>query len=466
MSNTIVSDTFTRSNVASGWGTATDGNTWTQVRGVQALAVTSNEGTMTQQTNTNSGFMALSSGTAAQAETLVRFKVDSLTSIAGVGLRFVDSNNWYAAVIGNTSQTIEIRKDVAGTFSTVTGASASFTYSTNTFYWMRFRAVGTSLRAKIWADGSSEPSSWTISGTDSSISAAGRYGIVASPAATAKVCTFDHFSVNDATTQSDISSRFNLALLKDIASRLRLRSADQLKDVVTRFRLRSADRLKDISSRFVLISGGTQVLKDVASRFRLRSADQLKDVGTRFRLRSADQLKDVASRFRLRSADQTKDTSTRFRLSAQQIKDIASRLRLRSADQLRDIAARLRLMSANQIKDIASRLRLMSASQLKDVSARLRLRSADQARDIVVRFRQMSASQLRDIAARLRLRSADHLSDVRGRFILAGVVVPQVPGIATLSDSLHGAASIGDVLVDQATAGDVAVGVVTLSDQA
>ena len=46
------------------------------------------------------------------------------------------------------------------------------------------------------------------------------------------------------------------------------------------------------------------------------------------------------------------------------------------------------------------------------------------------------------------------------------IVIQQVPGVATLSDGLHGAASIQDMLVDRATAGDVSVGSVALSDQA
>lgn len=57
---------------------------------------------------------------------------------------------------------------------------------------------------------------------------------------------------------------------------------------------------------------------------------------------------------------------------------------------------------------------------------------------------------------------------VFGGTIILTVAPPVLaqPGIATLSDGLHGAASISDVLVDRATAGDVEVGSVTISDQA
>src|SRR6266581_3184236 len=163
---------------------------------------------------------------------------------------------------------------------------------------------------------------------------------------------------------NDIATRFRLAKLNDIKTRFRLMSANQLKDIASRFRLgvlkdvstrfRLA-KLMDISTRFILAISN-QSIRDIASRFRLMSANQLKDVATRFRLAK---LKDIASRFRLMSANQLKDIAIRFRLmSASQLKDIATRFRLKSADQLKDIATRLRLMSANQLKDVKTRLRL------------------------------------------------------------------------------------------------------------
>lgn len=49
-------------------------------------------------------------------------------------------------------------------------ASTSYSASANTFYWVRIRRNGSDLKGKIWQDGNSEPASWTLSTTDTSIS--------------------------------------------------------------------------------------------------------------------------------------------------------------------------------------------------------------------------------------------------------------------------------------------------------
>jgi hypothetical protein len=121
-------DTFARQNVASGsWGTATDGQVWSQVRGIQTLDVTGNAGRMTWNTNATTGIMALGTNVAVDAEGLVRFNVSTATDLAGISLRFIDSNNFYSCVVGNTTKTNTFSKDVASAFSTV-GTAVTFTY--------------------------------------------------------------------------------------------------------------------------------------------------------------------------------------------------------------------------------------------------------------------------------------------------------------------------------------------------
>lgn len=44
---------------------------------------------------------------------------------------------------------------------------SAWNYLANTTYWVRFQVNGTTQRAKVWTDGSSEPAGWTVSGTDS-----------------------------------------------------------------------------------------------------------------------------------------------------------------------------------------------------------------------------------------------------------------------------------------------------------
>ncbi len=67
--------------------------------------------------------------------------------------------------------TMALQKVVSGSVTSL--GSASFTVVQGTVYGLKFYAVGTSIKVKIWDTGGSEPGSYTFSVTDSSISAAG-----------------------------------------------------------------------------------------------------------------------------------------------------------------------------------------------------------------------------------------------------------------------------------------------------
>lgn len=62
----------------------------------------------------------------------------------------------------------------ASGFSYNSLATASFSFTTGTGYKLRFRVVGTTVQAKLWAATDTEPSSWTMNVTDSSVTAAGQ----------------------------------------------------------------------------------------------------------------------------------------------------------------------------------------------------------------------------------------------------------------------------------------------------
>lgn len=121
------------------------------------------------------------------------------TSHAGVFVRRTGANSaenaYYASfrTDGSFNRTIfSIRKHVAGSSSNVS-ADTGVTWDINTRYWVRLRAIGTSLKAKFWEDGSAEPSSWNVDTTDSDVTGSGYVGLFAydqngDPA-------FDYFSV-------------------------------------------------------------------------------------------------------------------------------------------------------------------------------------------------------------------------------------------------------------------------------
>lgn len=114
---------------------------------------------------------------------LIRPNADSGTTDNAIGviLRGSGDNSTktgYRAVLNSNSagsrDRIEISKWVAGSFTFL--ANATFSWATGTNYWLRFRARGTSLKAKVWAEGAAEPGSWNVTTTDSSVSGPGKSG--------------------------------------------------------------------------------------------------------------------------------------------------------------------------------------------------------------------------------------------------------------------------------------------------
>jgi predicted phosphodiesterase len=53
----------------------------------------------------------------------------------------------------------------------------NMTIDPNVWYWVRFRAVGTAIKCRVWADGSSEPGTWGLEVTDGNVTAAAPVGI-------------------------------------------------------------------------------------------------------------------------------------------------------------------------------------------------------------------------------------------------------------------------------------------------
>lgn len=70
---------------------------------------------------------------------------------------------------------LSIGRYVAGAYAQVAELAGS--YATDTWYWMRFRANGNDLKAKIWQEHTSEPGAWSIETTDSNNPNGGFVGI-------------------------------------------------------------------------------------------------------------------------------------------------------------------------------------------------------------------------------------------------------------------------------------------------
>lgn len=128
-------------------------------------------------------------GSVADVELLAKVRSDTKTDASTYPCLMVrgsgsaaSENGYVCGIRRDGSGQLAIIQYVAGTGTVpaVTGANSTrIDWSTNTWYWIRFRAIGTSLKARYWADGSAEPSTWDIDVTDSDVTGAGYAGVFA-----------------------------------------------------------------------------------------------------------------------------------------------------------------------------------------------------------------------------------------------------------------------------------------------
>lgn len=157
----LVWDSVTRLNVASGFGTASGGQTYTQT-GTGATAVSGNEATISN--TTGDVHMQAGSATGTDMDGSDRFQLSASSISAGMELRYTDANTFYRLVVSTTAITISIR--VAGIDYQI--ATAAVSISTGIYYWMRFRVTGNGpvlSFGKVWLDGTSEPATWNVTGS-------------------------------------------------------------------------------------------------------------------------------------------------------------------------------------------------------------------------------------------------------------------------------------------------------------
>lgn len=168
-------DTFAGRTSSSGWGNASDGQQW--VGNGSFCTVGSNEGSAFASTGLPQ-FPDQTLGTRTPVDVEVLFRV----SLGGANTAYCFFRNQDAQWLGNAyrvqfgSSAFKLQS-VSG-FTATDIASVASSPNTSLFYWVRARVVGNVLSAKYWQDGTTEPASWTITGTSSTYSGGGRVGFV------------------------------------------------------------------------------------------------------------------------------------------------------------------------------------------------------------------------------------------------------------------------------------------------
>jgi hypothetical protein len=180
-------DPFDRTT-SNGWG-----GTWT-IAGGGVASNYSTDGTKGSITLTSTAVSRYATTTGVPFAEVAPYAESILARIATSALatggaqngylvaRYVDVNNYYDVRLAfNTNQTITIglEKNVAGVTTVLVAQTtvAGLTHVANDFYWVRLDVTGSTLRARAWADGGTEPGSWQVTATDTTFTAAGLVGV-------------------------------------------------------------------------------------------------------------------------------------------------------------------------------------------------------------------------------------------------------------------------------------------------
>ncbi|MEO8697581.1 MAG: hypothetical protein ABI658_29035, partial [Acidimicrobiales bacterium] len=103
--------------------------------------------------------------------------------------------NGYFVSFDMGANQLRLKKTSSSTETTL--VSSAFTFSANTTYRVRMQIYGSTLRARIWADGTAEPSTWPLATTDSTHTS-GRAAMSITASATREVYV-DEYYVNPLT---------------------------------------------------------------------------------------------------------------------------------------------------------------------------------------------------------------------------------------------------------------------------
>jgi RHS repeat-associated protein len=174
--------------VADGWGSADTGGSWSGTTADHDVASGIGTVALTSATNRNA---YLTSVSLRDLDVLVKVRVDRLAVtndlFTWLYLRRQDSNNYYQARLTfttNAKTVVSLVETDAGTTTVLGAATTSLPHTTTDWYWLRASLTGTTttvFKARVWKDGTTEPSAWTIERTDTTpptaLQSAGHIGI-------------------------------------------------------------------------------------------------------------------------------------------------------------------------------------------------------------------------------------------------------------------------------------------------
>jgi hypothetical protein len=197
----VAQDSFTRT-VSGGLGSAEIGGAWTTSGTASHFAVTGTAAAVTSPAGSNRyGYLDGVSSSDTEVRAVVSFPKPSASSIyAGLIGRRVGSASYGARVVVASSGAVKVQVQ-RSTDTVLHGLTVSgLTYASGDRLQLRVQVTGTSpttIRAKVWKVGATEPAAWQVSATDSTsgLQSAGAIGIYnylsGSASPTSLVVSFD-----------------------------------------------------------------------------------------------------------------------------------------------------------------------------------------------------------------------------------------------------------------------------------
>jgi hypothetical protein len=181
----LAEDNFNRTVAAGGWGTASDGHTYTLTGGTNSeRSVASNRGVVTVSASQTAHRQQTVSETPTDAEVRCQMAVSATATggslLSSILLRWTAASTQYRARVEFTTGGAVNVMVTVGTTLIGTSASTGLTYSPGDVFDVRVRIIGYRVLMRVWPAGTTEPILWHIDRTDvSSTHASGEVGLSA-----------------------------------------------------------------------------------------------------------------------------------------------------------------------------------------------------------------------------------------------------------------------------------------------
>lgn len=193
----VADDTFDRTVAAGGWGTASDGKTWTTSGTAGDFSVDPDLGGLITPTATATDRIVWVDvgGPDQQVRVAVRVSeaAESGSLRRGAVARLTDASNFYWAELRDTTTEVQlfIRRTVAGVAADVASTTVRHLLPTfTTPRWVEIQVIGSTLRARAWDGDEGDPPWWQLEATDANLATGNNTGCFARDETGAASTTF------------------------------------------------------------------------------------------------------------------------------------------------------------------------------------------------------------------------------------------------------------------------------------